>query len=301
MNTILTSTSGGLNAAIIEPFFYSLRLSGYNDDVVVFASNISDDCRVLLKNYKAKVIDFDYHGIPTLPKLSQRLEHGAKQVYAYYRDHRQGEKEFAHLFFNNARFFCYHHYLSQIQEKPGFVLLVDIRDVIFQTNPFDFPFQPGLSVASENTRRTIIQSRCAIKGMLQSVGLVETCRHLHHNIICAGTTVADYNIMMKYLELIMSGINKRFFFALLEGIDQGLHTYFVHSRRLDPIHCYTNWNGPFLTLDSEAILPEHKNREGFLCNQDGSIVPIVHQYDRIKGLYRGDETKPGCWKFLKPF
>ena len=301
MNTILTSTSGGLDAAAIEPFFHSLRLSGYKDDVVVFAGNISDECRDLLKNYQARIIDFDYRGIPTLPKLSQRLQRGGRQVYSYYRSHRWGEKESNYLFFNNARFFCYQQHLSELQDKPRYVLLADIRDVVFQTNPFEFPFQPGLSVASENTRRTIIRSRGAIKGMLQSVGLVETCRHLRRNIICAGTTVADYETMMKYLKLMTSGINKRFHFALWDGIDQGLHTHFVHSRSLDPVHCYTNWNGPFLTLDSEAILPEHKNSEGFLCNQDGSIVPIVHQYDRIKGLYRRNEARPDCWKFLKSF
>jgi hypothetical protein len=114
--------------------------------------------------------------------------------------------------------------------------------------------------------------------------------------VCAGTTMADYDTMMKYLDLVAFGIQRRFFWALLEGIDQGLHTHLVHRRRMAPIHSYSNWNGPFLTMDGEVVTPDRKNREGYLCNQDGSIVPIVHQYDRVRGLYREGDLVPPCWK-----
>jgi hypothetical protein len=299
MNLILTSTSGGLAAEEIEPFFHSLRLSGYDERVVVLASNISSECRALLKTYSADIVDFDYRGIPTLSRRSDRLRQGFRKVREYYRGHRSGEKEFAHLFFNNARFFRYRDYVLSLREKPDRILLADIRDIVFQAHPFSFPFQSGLSVASENTRRKIIHSRCALKGMFESVGLLETCRSLRRNIICAGTTVADHDTLLRYLELMVSGIKRRFFFALLEGIDQGLHTHCVHNRMIPPVHCYTNWNGPFLTLDSEVVLPKNKNREGFLCNEDGSVIPIVHQYDRVKELYRAGETRPECWKLYK--
>jgi hypothetical protein len=295
VNTILTSTSGGLDAAAIKPFFHSLRLSGCNDEVVVFASDISPECRALLKDYQAKVVDFDYRGIRFFHGRSQRLSQGFKAVYRYYRTHRAGQKEPAYLFFNNARFFYYRDYLSGLRDKPDRVLLADIRDVVFQSNPFSYPFLPGISVASENTKRKIIHSRGAIKGMFESVGLLETCRFLGREIICAGTTLADFETMLKYLDRLTSGIRRRFFYALLDGIDQGLHTYFAHQRVITPLHCYTNWNGPFLTMDREVVLPQNKNHEGYLCNQDGSVIPIVHQYDRVKSLYRPDEKRPACW------
>lgn len=299
MNTILTSTSGGLDAAAIEPFFYSLRLSGYKDNVVVFTGHISDDCRALLKDYQATVIDFDYRGIPTLHSRTQRLLQGSKSVYKYYRSHRNGEKDFRYLFFNNARFFYYYDYLLNVPDKPGLVLLADVRDVIFQADPFRFPFQPGLSVATECTRRTIRQSACAVKGLLASVGLRELCRIARRHIICAGTTMADYDTWMKYLDLITCHIKRRFFWALLEGIDQNLHMYFVYNRLVTPVHRYLNWKGPFLTLDREVVRPENKNRDGYLCNEDGSVVPIVHQYDRIRNLFRPEDARPPCWKLYK--
>lgn len=296
MNTILTSTSGGLDARAVEPFFASLRLSGYRDAVVVFAAHVSDDCRAMMRSYQADVIDFDYRGMPTLRSLAARLQHGARMVGKYYRRRRAGENETNYLFFNNARFFCYQDYLKGLKEKPGFVLLADIRDIVFQSDPFSFPFERGLSVATECVSRRIMQSWCAIKGMAESVGAVETLRMARRNIICAGTTVADYETMMAYLEWMTASMRRRFFWGLLEGIDQGLHTALVHRRRITPTHRYVNWRGPFLTMDSEVVLPKNKNGEGYLCNDDGTVVPIVHQYDRVAALYRPGEARPACWK-----
>jgi hypothetical protein len=299
VNTILTSTSGGLDARDIEPFFSSLRLTGYRGAVIVFVSNVSPACRALLEDYQARTVDFDYRGIPTLQNRTQRVWQGLKGAWNYYRSQPRGRQEPAFLFFNNSRFFAYHDYLLRVRDKPGLVMLADIRDVVFQRDPFSFPYQPGLSVASENTRRRIIHSRGAIKGMFESVGLLKTCRCLRHTIICAGTTIADYATMMRYLELITSDIKKRFFYALFDGIDQGLHTYYAHHQPIAPVQCFINWHGPFLTLDREVILPECKNHEGYLCNRDGSVIPIVHQYDRVKELYRPGETRPECWKLYR--
>jgi hypothetical protein len=297
MNIILTSTSGGLDAAAIEPFFYSLRLSGSRDPVVVLASAISDDCRGVIRRHQATVVDFEYRGIRTLRTFSERLRAGSGATWRYYRKHRGEANDQRYLFFNNARFFEYQDYLRNLPEKPRFVFLADIRDVVFQADPFSYPFEPGLSVALECTSRRILHSWCAIKGMVESAGVLETVRLARQNIVCAGTIMADYETMMRYLELMTARLRRRFFCGLWEGIDQGLHTQFVHRGLLAPIHTFENWNGPFLTMDSEVVTPERKNRDGYLCNRDGSVVPIVHQYDRIPGLYREGETVPPCWKY----
>jgi hypothetical protein len=294
MNMILTSTTGGLEADAIEPFFYSLRLSGYQDSVVVFASRISDRSREVLRKYQATIVDFDYQGMPVVASLADRLPWAWKMVSRYYRHHRLNEKDFRYLVINCSRFFCYHQYLSGLQQKPGFVLQADIRDIVFQKDPFSFPFRPGLSVTTEC--RTIIKSKCAIKHLCETVGLFEMCRLARRDIINCGTTVADFDTTMKYLELLTSYFNRAFFWALFEGVDQALHTYFVHKKLLDPIYIYNNWNGPFLTLDRVVAAPDLKNRDGYLCNKDGTVVPIVHQYDRVKGLFKEGEVVPPCWK-----
>lgn len=300
-NTILTSIYG-LSADAVEPFFYSLRLSGCEDNAVVFATKISDDCRAVLKKYGATVIESDYHGLPmAYSGLARRVWLALKATCGYYRNHRRGEKDASYLFVNCWRFFCFRDYLSKLDDKPALVLLADVRDVVFQRNPFSFPFQPGLSVASECTQKTISGSRGNTKWLLEAVGFREMRKIAHRTAVCAGTTMADYSTITKYLDLMTAHLNRRFFWALFDSLDQGLHNYFVHNQLVTPLHLCRNWNGPFLTLDSEVVLPENKTPDGYLCNKDGSIIPIVHQYDRIKALYRPNEPLPRCWKITTDF
>jgi hypothetical protein len=193
---------------------------------------------------------------------------------------------------------CYRDYLANLTEKPQFILMADVRDVVFQSNPFAYPFPAGLSVASECVRSSIGSSRGNAKWLWEVAGIRELRRLSGRTPICSGTTVGDYATIQPYLELMTTHLRRKFFWGMFDAIDQGLHNYFVHNQMVAPLRIYTNWNGPFLTLDSEVVSPEQKNPEGFLCNRDGSVVPIVHQYDRIKNLYRPGEPRPECWQHL---
>ncbi len=300
-NVVLTSIYE-LSAEAVEPFFYSLRLSGYSDPIVVFVTGISAECRALLKQYDATVFDSEYRGLPmAYASLPRRVALALKALGGYYLNpkHWGGAKDFRWLFVNCWRFFCFRNYLAELPEKPGRVLLADVRDVVFQSDPFSFSCPPGLSVAAESGRRTIGQSRGNTKWLVEAVGLREMRKLKDLGPVCAGTTAGDYETMMRYLKLMTAHLERRFRYALFDSIDQGLHNYFVHHRLIEPLTTHTNWNGPFLTMDSEVVRPENKNRDGFLCNRDGSIVPVVHQYDRVEGLYRAGEPKPACWKFYQ--
>jgi hypothetical protein len=296
VNTVLTSLYG-LNARAIEPFFLSLRQSGFEGSAVVFVTAISDDCRAVLARYGATVIDSEYHGLPmAYAGFSRRALMALQAIYRYSRRPNRPASDFRYLFVNCWRFFCFQQYLRQLAEPPEFVLLADVRDVVFQRDPFRFGFERGLSVAFESGRRTIGQSNGNRKWLWESVGWREMRRIAHHTPVCAGTTLADYETMLKYLDAMTHHINLKFVWGLFDSIDQGLHNYLVHNQLVTPVHGYRNWNGPFLTLDSEVVLPENKNAEGYLCNRDGSVVPIVHQYDRIPALHRPGEPVPPCWE-----
>jgi hypothetical protein len=300
MNIILTSIYR-LEGPAIEPFFESLRLTGSNCSVIVFAMEISPECKALLKRHKAIVIDAEYQGLPmAYAGLSRRIWLAFKAIVQNYWNQWRHGKDTSRLFINCWRFFCFRDYLLQLQEKPEHILLADVRDVVFQSDPFSYPFPKGLSVASEQTRGTIGQSRGNTKWLIEAVGWREMRKLKKLTAICAGTTFADYATMMKYLEAMTTQLDRRFFYALFDSIDQGLHNYFVHNRLVTPLQIHTNWHGPFLTLDSETVLPKNKNAKGYLCNNDGTIIPIVHQYDRIKNLFSQHETRPACWAFNQP-
>jgi hypothetical protein len=296
MNMILTSTTGGLDAKAIEPFFYSLRLSGCQDPVVVFTSNISKECQDLLAKYEATAEEFDYRGMPAVSRLSQKLPWAWTMVTRYYRTHRLAEKDFRYLYLNCSRFYHYQQYLASLTDKPKFVFQADIRDIVFQTNPFSYPFAPGFSVATEC--QSIIASKGAVKQLWQAAGLIATCRMLLKPIINGGTLMADFETATKHIGLQTAHLDRVFFWALFEGLDQALAAYFAYNNMIRPLHVFNNWNGPFLTLANEVVLPANKNQDGYLCNKDGTVIPVVHQYDRVKRLYQKGEPVPPCWKHL---
>lgn len=296
MNLVLTSVYG-LSAQAVEPFFSSLRHSGYEDPVVVFATNISEDCRSLLKQYGAVVFEPEYTGFPlAYASLSKRLTFVPTVIYrAYVKQHKNPNA----LIVNCWRYFCFSDYLAQLTSKPNYVLFSDVRDVVFQKQPFSFPFELGLSVASECVRSTIGNSRANSKWLWQAAGFKQMRKLANQTPICSGTTVADYRTALSYLTQMTSLLKKAYFWGLFEAIDQGLHNYIVHNQLIEPLHIFRNWSSPFLTLDSEEVLSENKDSAGYICNQDRSIVPIVHQYDRVRNLYKPGEIKPPCWRFVK--
>jgi len=296
MNLILTSIYG-LSAERVEPFFKSLRMSGYADKIVVFTNQISPECRAMLGEYQAQIVDFESLGLQlAYASLSKRLASAPKAIYRAYFKH---PHDVRCLIVNCWRFFGIRDFLSNLEVKPKFVLLADVRDVVFQGNPVEYVFQPGLSVASECVRGTIGQSQGNAKWLWEVAGWREMRRLAGRTPICSGTIAADHDTVMKYLCLMTEHMKRSYFWGLFDAIDQGLHNYFIHNQMIEPLHIFTNWNGPFLTLDSEVVLPKNKNRDGYLCNEDGSVIPIVHQYDRVKNLFQSGEPRPDCWKFLK--
>jgi hypothetical protein len=296
MNLVMTSIFG-MNAEAIDPFFRSLRTSGYRDEIVVFVAAIPEESRELLRSHQATVIDVENRSLPvTYASLGKKLCLAPAVVFRAYWKFR---RDVSCLIVNCWRFFRFHSYLQTLPKQPDYVLLADVRDVVFQSDPFAFRFPPGLSVASERSGGTIGQSRGNSKWLWECAGYRQWRKLSGCTPVCSGTIVADGATMKRYLELMTQHLRRSYFWGLFDAIDQGLHNYFVHNRMIAPLQIFENWQGPFLTMDSEVVTPERKTREGYLCNRDGSVVPIVHQYDRVKNLYHPGEPLPECWKFSR--
>lgn len=78
--------------------------------------------------------------------------------------------------------------------------------------------------------------------------------------------------------------------------DQPAHNVLVHSGRLEPLAKLRNFEGPILTAGSE---PGYElNGEGLLVNRDGSVVALIHQYDRHAELRRlfARKVTPSVWR-----
>jgi hypothetical protein len=72
------------------------------------------------------------------------------------------------------------------------------------------------------------------------------------------------------------------------GIDQGMHNYFVYGGALEAavskLHLVSNEEGFIATVQSMPVV--HRDAAGRVLNAQGAPVAAVHQYDRSPALER---------------
>lgn len=169
--------------------------------------------------------------------------------------------------------FCWY-YLWLQTDRPDRIVMADVRDVVFQADVFSQQdaWGPRLWTGQENKlhRDDALNQR-----WLRMIGWSDLPIQ-ERAIICSGATLGTRPVVERYLEemiavMIESG-------SLADGVDQAMHNVVVYSR-LANVAFSRNGEGPIYTAgyvpESEAVI-----RDGALRNEDGSIVPIVHQYDR---------------------
>lgn len=238
---------------MIEPFFVSLQKSGFSGDVVIFVSNIGGAVQQKLQDYGVTIMPF------------QRV--GLEQIISP----------------NDYRYYLYLTYLQNHKDKYRFVLLTDVRDVIFQTAPFPWYLPPDkISVAVESRQKAIWDDACNTRWILTKFG-----PHIFHDLcgypsICSGTTFAPAHLMGSYLEKMISCI-------FLQGgyfqlIDQGVHNYLLYTNQVGPAAFVDNNAGIFLTLGLEDKDQIAINPQGKIVTKSNTVAPVVHQYDRHKEL-----------------
>jgi len=189
----------------------------------------------------------------------------------------------AHVPYNAWRYFLYLDYLRQCGRTWPRIMLTDVRDVIFQRPPGEFPWPEGLSLFLEDSRMAVADCphmRRWIEGHLGARALQELAGE---RIICSGTTVGDHDAVQRYLELMTRGLLPCTGGKGMAGYDQGLHNQLTRTGALGPVHCFDN-SGPVLTLGYSPREPAcDENAE--VLNEAGRPAVVVHQYDRHPGLF----------------
>ena len=247
----------------IRIFLLSLKKINYTGHVCLFAGpNISGRTAAKVRANGVEVIrykkDFPYVESPHQDNFS----HLPQPIHIY-----------------NFRHFLYYNYLLTHQDQFGIVLLTDVRDVVFQKDPFSFPVKDKIYVAVENVAEKIGQNSCTAKWINKGYGAEILSLVKDKEVICAGTTLAPTILMLSYLKRLIEE-----FFIVKDAYkcaDQAMHNVLVHTNQIVVHPCY-NFNGPFLTLDTQDNY--RLNAEGLLIDLNGDVIPIIHQYDRHNEL-----------------
>jgi hypothetical protein len=207
--------------------------------------------------------------------------------------------------------------MVQTISPHSWILLVDARDTVFQTDPFiSVPRQTDISAQTgllyffgENVDATRLGISKQNRKWLE-VAYGDRIANLLADkpTVCSGATMGEQVALEMYIRAMVAESDDTG--VVLVGADQGFHNYLYYSHKLknvDAIHAIVvfdqgqgivnnmgalrtkelnEWgNGKMVQIDTKV--GESNPRKQFaytVLNWDGTISPVVHQYDRHKTL-----------------
>ncbi len=246
----------------LAPFVASLRGTGYDGDVVLLTYGCQPDTAAYLRRHRVRMVPFHGLGAMAMSMNSSRM----------------------------------HRYLDVLLESAlnagdpapnGPVLLTDVRDVVFQANPFPFPQAPDAGPPASlvffmETHRTIGSCPINADWMQRAYGANVAASLAAQPISCAGTLMGTRAGVTDYLCHMLAHLaavppEHRF-----SGVDQAIHNHIL-AKRLVP-GTVTSANGDWVLTVPHGAGSGITLRDRQILNPDGRVAPVVHQYDRDSAL-----------------
>jgi hypothetical protein len=280
--TLMLGLISGMSLDQTKPFFLSLEKSGYHGDICLFVSGLDLSTQAFLRARKTNLVPFQKaYPKPIWAKLagvSKRLLTRRQRLVF----DEQLSSDYLHLFC--ARYAYYRQYLTECCGKNyDYVMLTDVRDVLFQNDPFDFEIPEGLSFFMEDPSQTIGTCPSNSNWMRLGFGTAVLKELADKPISCSGTVFGTTAAILNHVEnmLRISLLKKwqRFF-------DQATHNFILYKQPPPALHCFRNDAGPVLTMAYVNPARLRFNDSGLLVNTAGRVFNTLHQYDRHPELAR---------------
>ena len=184
----------------------------------------------------------------------------------------------------NARYFAYQQFLHKNRNAYDRVLLTDVRDVFFQSDPFSVRHPKSICFSLEDTK---IMWETINQGWIRDIYGDDLLADISKNhVACSGTTLGTTAGIENYLDIICTELLNRSF-DRTQVYDQGIHNYIVWKLRPD-----WGWvDETDLVVNTVGCTgPERISVIDDLVVIDGTIPPVVHQWDRHASLRTHVET-----------
>lgn len=254
---LILGLAAGYHAGDVRPFLRSLRETGFSGRTALFVTPTTRGCAEMAA-LGAEIIPF------------------ARPAEA------------AHVPYNSWRFFLFREFLSGLfllGMPPGRVLLTDVRDVVFQRDPFAFHWPPGLSVFMEDRVTRLADCPHMVRWTLGHLGADGLAAVAGSLVSCSGTVLGDALSIRLWLTRMCARLLP---FDPPEargmaGYDQAVHNHLLHLGGLGEVAVFHN-DGPVLTM-GRLVSPPGMDGNGEVLNEAGEPAVIVHQYDRHPDLF----------------
>lgn len=251
--TAVIGLAAHYGVAELAPFVSSLRRSGYDGDVILLTYGCTADTAAFLRANRVRMLPFN--SLAAMP-----MSMNSSRMYRYL-------DWFIELFLNESD-----------QLPYGRVLLTDVRDVVFQGDPFTRTPSGRVEFFLESDR---LIGNCPINRdwMERAYGAAVAQELANRPVSCAGTIMGAPDGLLEYLiymvrDLVSVPPQHRF-----SGVDQAIHNHIL-ARDLIPGSVAVANGGTVMTVPGSEASGITMHSDGSIVNPDGGRSPIVHQYDR---------------------
>jgi hypothetical protein len=191
------------------------------------------------------------------------------------------------------RYAIYLNYLRKRLSRYDQVMMSDVRDVLFQKNPFDGITSPQCHFYLEAAPHTIGEDPTNSRWVRGCFTEAEADKLAGCRISCSGITIGGTDAIVAYLEKMVAKVRAmpwRIYRRIGHGYDQAIHNYLVH---LDPAinGIVVENNRHIATMALEPRAAYRLDHDGRIHGTDGRLFPICHQYDRFPDLLKEMEER----------
>lgn len=295
-SSLVLGFAAGLTPSFLDPFVNSLRATDYRGRFGLVLAHYDDEDRRRLERTADVTLDVDGlyppAGGPLVEGLRRmRRTRGLRRAYplaftvAVSTGTERGSlrrwqsMEFELEGLQALRYRHYYDVLQQLAPDADQVLLTDLRDVVFQADPFEAPLR-GLEVFLEDPAHVLGTEPFNSRWIRNLYGQGRLAELAHETVSCSGTVAGTRKEVLHYLAEMSGAIAWRR--RPLGSHDQGVHNHLLRAGRLGTPTVVPNGYGRVLTMGGLGQV--RCDDSGRVLNADGSIPAVLHQYDRHREL-----------------
>jgi hypothetical protein len=296
---LILAAATGYRWEQLQPFVESLRRTGFSGEVLMLVGALApEDARQLrAAGVRTRRVQPLLGALPNgwRRKLySHRLRWihraypGACDALPASRAQKRRAAAWCGRLFHHIACSRYFYYLSYLQAHAGDydrVMLTDVRDVLFQADPFGWKSPAQLQFFLEHREVTIGTQPGNALWVRNAYSEAELQRIAHQRVSCSGITFGSTKGMLDYLAAMTDELTRATpRIAGFDGYDQGVHNHLVWSGAFPAAELLENGRGPVLTMHGMPESEFRRNAHGDLVDDRGGVVPVLHQYDRHPAL-----------------
>ncbi len=246
---LVLGIAGGLSAEETLPFVRSLRATGYAGELLLFLHRAPSGLAAALRAAGATPRELELAGVPDP------------------------------ISYNLAR---YPLYAEALRGREGRALLADVRDVLFQRDPFRaLPAGEELHLFLEHESKPIGACLWTSSWLRFRYGDAALPPLAARPVVCSGIAFGGAPALRRFAEAVAAEIDPRLRANnYMAGYDQGIVNRLCHEGALPDLVLHPYRSSPVLHLGNAPPGSVRWSAEGEVVNDAGAVVAIVHQHDR---------------------